>query len=44
MLESLSNTVKWPQAVRFAILSKRDPRTDVSESAVCRSLQNGVLK
>ena len=33
----LSNTVKDLQAVRFATLLKKDPRTGVSEPAVCKS-------
>ena len=37
MQQSLSNTIKELQAVRFAILLKRYPRSDVSEPAVCRS-------
>ena len=34
VLESLSNTVKPVQVVRFASLLKRDPRTGVSKTAV----------
>ena len=37
MQQSLSNIVKGLQAVRLAALLKRDPRTGVSEPAVCRS-------
>ena len=45
VVESLSNSVKCVQAVRFATLLKRDPRTGVSEPAVRRSLQNtGILE
>ena len=37
VLESLSSTVKYTQAVWLATLLKGDPRTGVSEPAVCRS-------
>ena len=33
----LSNNVKDLQAIRFATLLKKDPRTGVSEPAVCKS-------
>ena len=36
-LQSLSDTIKELQAVRFATLLKRHPRSGVSEPAVCRS-------
>ena len=37
VLESLSNTVKCIQAVRFATFLNRDPCTVVSKTAVHRS-------
>ena len=43
MRQSLSNTVKSLRAVRLATLLKTNPRTGVSEPAVCRSSTKYVL-
>ena len=43
VLQSPFNTAKGLQDVRLVILMKRDPRTSVSEPAVCRSFTKYVF-
>ena len=43
VLESLSNIIKGLPAIRLWTLLKRDPRTGVSEPALCRSSTKSVF-
>ena len=43
MLDSLSNTAKDLQAVRLAILLKRDPRIGASEQGICRQNRSSLI-